>query len=63
MLDNILQLNEDSVKKDLHELVRKSVEETLNELLELEAQELLDAGRYERSASRKGPGRVTAIAN
>ena len=35
----IIQLNEESVKSELKELVRHSVEETLNELLNKEAEE------------------------
>ncbi len=49
-----IQLNEEAVKGELKELVRKSVEETLNELLDKEADELTGAGRYERTASRQG---------
>lgn len=33
MSEKIIQLNEEVVKDELKELVRKSVEETLNELL------------------------------
>ena len=39
----IIQLNEESVKSELKELVRNSVEETLNELLNKEAEELPSA--------------------
>lgn len=39
----IIQLNEESVKSELKELVRNSVEETLNELLNKEAEELTSA--------------------
>ena len=46
MSANIIQLNED--------LVRDSVEETLNALLDHEADELVRAGRYERTGDRKG---------
>lgn len=34
MSEKIIQLNENAVKVELKELVRKSVEETLNELLD-----------------------------
>ena len=54
MSEKIIQLNEEAVKGELKELVRKSVEETLNELLDKEADELTGAGRYERTASRQG---------
>ena len=54
MSEKIITLNEDAVKTELKDLVRKSVEETLNELLDSEAEELTGAGKYERSESRKG---------
>jgi len=38
----------------LKELVRSSVEETLNTLLDKEADELLNAEKYERSCERQG---------
>lgn len=54
MSDNIIQLNEDLIKHDLKDLVRSSVEETLNALLDKEADELVNAQKYERSAGRQG---------
>ncbi len=54
MSDNIIQLNEDLIKHDLKDLVRSSVEETLNALLDKEADELVNAQRYERSSDRQG---------
>lgn len=54
MSDNIIQLNEDLIKHDLKDLVRSSVEETLNALLDKEADELVNAQKYERSAQRQG---------
>ena len=54
MSDNIIQLNEDLIKHDLKDLVRSSVEETLNALLDKEADELVNAQKYERSADRQG---------
>lgn len=42
----IIQLNEESIKSELKELVRTSVEETLNELLNKEAEELTSAAKY-----------------
>lgn len=54
MSDNIIQLNEDLIKKDLKELVRNSVEETLNALLDNEADALINAQKYERSPERAG---------
>ena len=49
----ILEINEEQVRGHLRELVRGSVEETLNLLLDQEAEELVGAGRYERSEGRK----------
>ena len=54
MSKSIIQLNEEAVKGELKELVRKSVEETLNELLDKEAEELTGAARYERNEARQG---------
>ena len=54
MSEKIITLNENAVKTELKDLVRKSVEETLNELLDSEAEELTGASKYERSESRKG---------
>ncbi len=54
MSDAVLQLNEDLIKHDLKDLVRNSVEETLNALLDKEADELVNAEKYERSSDRQG---------
>ena len=54
MSDNIIQLNEAAIKGELKDLVKSSVEETLNALLDHEADELVNAERYERSGERKG---------
>ncbi len=54
MSDKIIQLNEDLIKHDLKDLVRSSVEETLNALLDKEADELVNAEKYERSGDRQG---------
>lgn len=54
MSDNIIQLNEAAIKGELKDLVKSSVEETLNALLDHEADELVNAERYERSGDRKG---------
>jgi len=54
MSGKIVQLNEEIIKTELKELVRSSVEETLNKLLEAEADQLTNAGRYERSDDRQG---------
>lgn len=54
MSDNIIQLNEERIKTELKDLVRNSVEETLNALLDKEADELVNAEKYERSGERQG---------
>ena len=53
MPEPIAALNEESLRFDLRELVRKTVEDTLNGLLEAEADELVGAERYERTAERE----------
>ena len=53
MPEPIVTLNEESLKSDLRELVRKTVEDTLNGLLEAEADDLVGAERYERTAERE----------
>lgn len=50
----MIQLNEDLIKNNLKDLVRNSVEETLNALLDHEADELVRADKYQRSAERQG---------
>ncbi|MCI8914719.1 MAG: IS256 family transposase, partial [Lawsonibacter sp.] len=54
MSEKIVQLNEEVIKDQIKELVRGSVEETLNELLEVEAEKLTQAARYERNEQRQG---------
>ena len=54
MSDNIIQLNEDLIKHDLKDLVHSSVEETLIALLDHEADELVNASKYERTENRNG---------
>ncbi|WP_024345670.1 IS256 family transposase [Lacrimispora indolis] len=54
MSDNIIQLNQELIHNELKDLVRNSVEETLNALLDREAEELVNAEKYERSGERKG---------
>ena len=54
MSEKIVQLNEEVIKGQIKELVRGSVEETLNELLEKEAEQLTQAGRYERNEACQG---------
>ena len=45
----IVTVDQDAIKSDLRELVRRAVEDTLNGLLEEEADDLVGAGRYERT--------------
>ncbi|WP_233544690.1 transposase [Collinsella sp. AF29-7AC] len=53
MSANIVTVDEESLRKDIKNLVRKTVEETLNALLDEEASELVGTGRYERAAGRE----------
>ena len=53
MSANIVSVDEESLKSDLRELVRKTVQETLNALLDEEADEMVGAERYERTAARE----------
>lgn len=53
MSANIVSVDEGSLKSDLRELVRKTVQETLNALLDEEADEMVGAERYERTAARE----------
>ena len=53
MSANIVSVDEESLRNDIKNLVRKTVEETLNALLDEEASELVGAERYERTAGRE----------
>ena len=53
MPEPIVTLNEESLRSDLRELVRRTVEDTLNGLLEAEADDLVGAGRHGRAAERE----------
>ena len=53
MSEPIVTLNEESLKSDLRELVRRTVEDTLNGLLDEEADDLVGAGRHRRTADRE----------
>ncbi|MCF2620675.1 IS256 family transposase [Collinsella tanakaei] len=53
MPDPIVSLNEESLRADLGELVRRTVEDTLNGLLGEEAGDLVGAERHERTADRE----------
>jgi putative transposase len=52
-LSQIIQIDQAKVSSHLGDLVRRTVEETLNDMLDTEAQELCQAGRYERSEARQ----------
>jgi len=49
----IIQIDEESVKKHLGEIVKGTVQETLNTLLDEEAARLCNAERYERTDARR----------
>lgn len=49
MFNNIIQLNQDLIQAELNDLVKNSVEETLNALLDEEANQLIQASKYERN--------------
>lgn len=53
MSANISSIDEESLRKDIRNLLRKTVEETLGALLDEEASELVVAERYERTAGRE----------
>jgi putative transposase len=48
----IISIDEGKIQSHLDRVVRKSIEETLNSLLDAEADQLCNAGRYERSPER-----------
>ena len=52
-LSQIIKIDEAKVSSHLGDLVRRTVEETLNGMLDAEAQEMCQAGRYERSQARE----------
>ena len=52
-MSNIIQVNEEKIKGELGELVRKTVEEMLNKMLDAEADEITQAHKYERTESRR----------
>ena len=53
MSEPIVSFDEKAIKNELRELVRQTVEDTLNGLLEEEADDLVGAERYERTADRE----------
>lgn len=53
MSGNIVSVDEESLRGDIRNLVRKTVEDTIYALLDEEASKLVGAGRYERAAGRE----------
>ena len=53
MSADIASVDEESLRSDLRELVRRTVQETPNALLDEEADEMVGAERYERTAARE----------
>lgn len=53
MSNPIVSVDEESLRDDIVELVRKTIQDTLNALLEQEADEMVGAERYERTADRE----------
>lgn len=51
--DKIIQLNEGAIREHLGEMVRSTVEETLNKMLDVEADRLCNAEKYQRSEARR----------
>lgn len=54
-LADVLQIDQGLLKEHVGEVVLKTVEDTLNGLLEVEADRLCKASRYEHSAERWTP--------
>lgn len=52
MSNPIVSFDEEAVKSELRELVRKTFEETINAMLDEEADQLVGAGPYERTDER-----------
>lgn len=53
MSNPLVSVDEESLRGDIVELVRKTIQDTLNALLEQEADEMVGAERYERTADRE----------
>ena len=60
MSDPIVSFDEAAMRGELKELVRRTVEDTLNALLEEEADDLIGADRYERTAGREAAPATTS---
>src|SRR6516225_8427141 len=52
-LGQVIRIDDERVRDYLRNVVRGSVEETLNAMLEAEAEQLCNAGRYERTDARR----------
>lgn len=52
MPENIVSVDQEAIKSELSRLVRATVQETIDGLLDERADELVGAGRHERSAGR-----------
>ena len=50
---DIIQLNQEEIKSQLGDMVRKSVEDTLNTMLDAEADQITQAHKYERTDTRQ----------
>ena len=59
MPEPIVTFNEETLKSDLRELVRRTVEDTLNGPLEEEAGDLVGTERYESTAEREASRAAT----
>lgn len=53
MSESIVSVNEESLRLDIKELVKNTVRDVINQLLDEEADELVNAERYERTADRE----------
>lgn len=53
MSNAIVSVDEETLRDDLRDLVRRTVQDTINALLEQEADEMVGAERYERTADRE----------
>lgn len=62
MSDPIATFDETAMRGEPRELVRQTVEDTLNAPLEEEADDLVGAGRYERTADRERTAPATTSA-
>ncbi len=53
-LSHIIKIDEGQIQQHLGEMVRSTVEETLNAMLDVEADQLCNARRYEHTGGRTG---------